>query len=225
MLAVRDETGQPLLDAVGEVELAFCDELEHNGRDVALGQARDLEVVARVHRRLVADVAQSARQPQRTVAVADKEDRARNARGDELVDALLERRSPRVLVGRGTCRRGRREQRGREAGEERGRNEPAEPHVIVETSHSVSSVRLEGRVARAKPVRALRVVVLALGARLSPVRSPRFSAVETRCRPVASRRRNHRIRRPTHALERAEELGTGGRREPLTFGSSCAPDP
>ena len=32
VLAVRDEAGQPPLDAVGEVELAFGDELEHDGR-------------------------------------------------------------------------------------------------------------------------------------------------------------------------------------------------
>ena len=44
--AVRDESGQPLLDSVVEAELALADQLEHDRRGVGLGQARDLEVVA-----------------------------------------------------------------------------------------------------------------------------------------------------------------------------------
>ena len=44
---VRNEAGQPLLDAVVQAELAFGDQLEHDRCGVALGQACDLEVVVR----------------------------------------------------------------------------------------------------------------------------------------------------------------------------------
>ena len=61
--AVRDESGKPLLDGVVEAELSFTDQLENDRRGVGLRQARDLEVVARPHRRLARDVAESGGEP------------------------------------------------------------------------------------------------------------------------------------------------------------------
>jgi hypothetical protein len=47
LVAVRDESRKPALDAVSEAELAFADELENDGCGVGLGEARDPEAIVR----------------------------------------------------------------------------------------------------------------------------------------------------------------------------------
>src|SRR5213078_146707 len=99
-----------------EAELALGDELEHDGGRVGLGQARDLVVIAGIHRRLVAEVSEASGEPHGAVPVADEQDRARDAGGDETVDTFLERGGPRVRGGRRLGGRGDREKRGRKTG-------------------------------------------------------------------------------------------------------------
>ena len=90
LLPVRNEAGQSLLDAVVQAEFAFGDQLEHDHCGVALRQACDLEVVARPHRRLAGDVAQSRGEANSAISVANEQNGAGCARGDERVDVLLQ---------------------------------------------------------------------------------------------------------------------------------------
>ena len=56
-VTVRDEPRQPALDRVGEAELAFADQLEHDRCGVGLGEAGHADAIGRTNRRLRTDVA------------------------------------------------------------------------------------------------------------------------------------------------------------------------
>ena len=124
VLAVRDEAGEPALDAVGEMERAFGDQLEHDRRGVGLGEARELEVVARAPS---ASCVRRRRDRRSAAACGGRRGRAGSrpdARGDQRVDVLLECRGPDVRSGFRRGRRARRRERARDTGEECGRGRP-----------------------------------------------------------------------------------------------------
>ena len=90
-VAVRDESGEPALDAIAEAELALADELEDDGCGVALGDARDAETISCAHRRLRADLAEAAGDASGVVAVSGEQDDPGDAGGDERVGVPLQR--------------------------------------------------------------------------------------------------------------------------------------
>ena len=100
-IAVRDEPGEPPLDGVAQAELALADELEDDGGDVGLRDACDPEPVVDPDRRLRVDLAETAGDADRAIAVPGEQDDSRGTGCDERVGVLLEIRlvSSRSPVG------------------------------------------------------------------------------------------------------------------------------
>ncbi len=91
LVAVRYESRQPMLDRVGQAELALADELQDDGCGVRLGDAGDADAVVRPDRRLRADLAEAAGDADGVLAVAAEQDDTGSASGDERVGVLLQR--------------------------------------------------------------------------------------------------------------------------------------
>ena len=128
LVSVRNDAGQPTLDGVAESQLALADELQDDGCDVCLGQARDAVVVTLRDLSLRGEVGNSADEPRRLAAVANEQDCSRGSGGYQRVDILLEVGRIRLDgLGHRTCREdaSQRRQGSEDGGQERRRSNSA----------------------------------------------------------------------------------------------------
>ena len=117
--AVRNQTWQPALDAVVERELPLADQLEDDGRDERLRDAADPKTIADAHRRLLRQVGIAAREAHRTTVPTDEHDHPGDARGDQILHLLPQRRRKRVSRNRGRGRARREQERRDDAGDQK----------------------------------------------------------------------------------------------------------
>ena len=90
-VAVTENTWQPALDGVAQLQAVLGDELQDHRRDVGLGQARDAVVVGYDDRALRLEIGDATRHAYRLAAVAHEQDGAGCAACNKRVGVLLER--------------------------------------------------------------------------------------------------------------------------------------
>ena len=106
VVAVWNQAGEPVLDAVVERELPLADQLEDDGSDERLRDAPDPETIADPQRRPLLEVGIAARELHGATVTTDEHDDPRNSFGDKSLDVLSQRRGEAVSRSRGGGRAG-----------------------------------------------------------------------------------------------------------------------
>jgi hypothetical protein len=87
---LRQDAGQPILDRVGQRELALGNELQHHGCDDRLGHARHAEPMVRRERFMRLPVRHAPSDEQGLLAIDDSDRHTRDSGSHEPIGACLE---------------------------------------------------------------------------------------------------------------------------------------